>query len=257
MNNSLVKLLGWKATVLHGDPCVYDRWKWLQSQLLPGKMHTLDAGCGSGPFTMYAAKIGNRSLGISFDERNNQVAQERAKTLKLTNIKFMEGDLRELDEYGDQLGKFDQVICMETIEHILHDDKLIADLSARLAPGGRLLITTPYKHYRHMVDDHLSEYEDGGHVRWGYTHEEMRALFNKHGLEVVAEDYISGVVSQQITNLMRLLGKKVPQLAWPATFPLRVLQPLDRTLTRLTGYPYLSIAVVGIKRNGQNRTERA
>ncbi|MGH7934815.1 MAG: hypothetical protein ACREQN_16860, partial [Candidatus Binataceae bacterium] len=65
--NALVRLLGWRATVLHGDPMTLDRWRWLKRHLRAGRLRTLDAGCGSGAFTMYAAKIGNEAVGITFD----------------------------------------------------------------------------------------------------------------------------------------------------------------------------------------------
>jgi len=249
MSDILVKLLGWKATVLHGDPTTYDRWKWLRRHLSPGPLRTLEAGCGSGAFTMYAAKIGNHAIGISFNERNMQVAKTRSEILHLQDIQFIVGDLRELDIYSAGLGKYDQIICFETIEHILNDKKLISDLAALLHPGGRILLTTPYKHYVPLYMDKLSETEDGGHVRWGYTFEEIRKLFDEAGIDVVTEEYISGFISQKITNLIRRLGMKMPHLiVWTVSLPLWIFGSLDVPLTKFMRYPYLSIGVVGVKR---------
>jgi len=247
MNDDLVKLFGWKATVFHGDPAGFDRWRWLVRHLQPGPLRTLDAGCGSGAFTLYAAKIGNEALGLSFDQRNTEVARTRANILGVFNARFLQVDLRDLSQVSEDLGLFDQIICFETIEHIMDDHRLMADLSSLLKPGGRLLLTTPYKHYRHLFGDKLSVSEDGGHVRWGYTHEEIRRLFDQYGLEVQVEGYISGFVSQQITNLQRILSRLQGKLAWAFTFPLRVFQWVDRPLTRVLGYPHLSIGVVGVK----------
>ncbi|MDL1895138.1 methyltransferase domain-containing protein [Anaerolineae bacterium CFX7] len=246
MSNTFVKLIGWKATVLHGDTGVYDRWKWLRRHLMPGKVSTLDAGCGSGAFTMYAAQVGNDAVGLSFDERNNQVAKTRAKILHLDNVQFRTLDLRELDKYGAELGKFDQIICLETIEHIWNDEKLIRDLASLLKPGGRLFLTTPFKGYHHLVGDTLSPVEDGGHVRWGYTHAEIGKLCRANGLDIVAEEFVTGWISQQLMNLLRLLTKLNYVVAWTIIFPLRLFQPLDPFITRLLGYPYLSIGVVAM-----------
>lgn len=247
MSDALVKVLGWKATVLHGDPCVYDRWRWLQRHLRPGPLRTLDAGSGSGALTMYAARLGNEAVGVSFDARNNEVARARAGLLGIRNVEFLEGDLRDLESFSHRLGTFDQVICLETIEHIRDDQKLVADLASLLRPGGRLLLTTPFKHYRPLLGDRLSDGDDGGHVRWGYTHDEMRALFERAGLTVVTEEMVSGVVSQQLTNLLRLIGRRYGRLGWAMTFPLRALRPLDRPLTALLRYPHIDIAVVGVR----------
>ena len=247
MSDLLVKFIGWKATILHGDPGVYDRWKWLERHLSPGRLRTLDAGCGSGAFTLYAAKIGNESVGLSFNQHNNQVAEIRAKILHLVNVQFYTLDLRNLDQWTDQLGKFDQIICFETIEHILNDQKLISDLACLLKPGGKLLLTTPFKGYHHLVSDKLSTTEDGGHVRWGYTHSEMREMFMHNGLDVVAEEFVTGWVSQQLMNLMRLLTKIHYLMAWAIVLPLRLLQVFDRPITQRLKYPYLSIGVVAVK----------
>lgn len=249
MKNLLAKLLGWKITILHGDPTTYDRWVWLKRQLLPGRLRTLDAGCGSGSFTMFAARIGNDSTGISFDERNFQLANTRAKLFKIKNVKFILGDLRELSSYSNALGMFDQIICFETIEHILNDKKLITDLAGTLKLGGRLLLTTPYKYYKPLYMDGISACEDGGHVRWGYTADELKDLFEASGLEIVVEDYVSGFFSQKITSLMRRLIQVMPYVfVWMLTMPLRTLQIFDAPFTKFIRYPFLSVCVVAVKR---------
>jgi 2-polyprenyl-3-methyl-5-hydroxy-6-metoxy-1,4-benzoquinol methylase len=251
MRNILVRLLGWRATILQGDTTVVDRWRWLRRQLRPGPLRTLDAGCGSGAFTLYAARIGNRCVGVSFDATQIDRARARARILGLdAATEFRVADLRALYEYAASLGRFDQVILFETIEHIRNDQKLLDDLSALLEPGGMMLLTAPYKHHRALWGERVSKHEDGGHVRWGYTHEEIRERFARAGLVVVAEESISGLVSQKLASLQFGLGRLSPRTAWLLMFPLRVLHPLDGPLTRLTGYPPLSIGVVGRKTTG-------
>jgi len=246
--NAPIRLFGWKATIFYGDPLVFDRWIWLRRHLRPGSLRTLDAGCGSGAFTLYAAKIGNEARGLSFDERNNRKATVRADILGIPNATFLQADLRQLDRLKDQLGRFDQIICFETIEHIRDDRKLVRDLSDLLTRSGRLLLTTPFSGCPPLRGDTVSEREDGGHVRWGYTHEEIRRLFEAHGLEVTAEEYISGTVSQHIVNLQRAISVVSPLLGWTATFPLRICQVVDPTVTNILKRPWLSIGVVGLKR---------
>src|SRR4030043_683963 len=105
-----LKIFGWKATIMAGDPSTLDRWKWIRRHLQKGSLRTLDAGCGSGSFTMYAAKIGNIAIGISHDVKNNTKARNRAKMFGITNIQFLLIDLRDLHLSTEQLGKFDQII---------------------------------------------------------------------------------------------------------------------------------------------------
>ncbi|MGH7782093.1 MAG: class I SAM-dependent methyltransferase [Candidatus Binataceae bacterium] len=247
MTDPLLKLFGWRALVMQGDPLVYDRFIWLRRHLKPGPLRTLDAGCGNGAFTMYAARIGNEAVGLSFDEANNRKAIARAAMLEIAGARFLPCDLRRLDMMRAELGQFDQMICLETIEHIMDDRKLARDLAAMLKPGGRLFVSTPYKNCPPLRGDKLSETEDGGHVRWGYTHAEMRALLADAGLATTAEEFASGVVMQRVTDLMRAASETSPTLGWAATFPLRGLRIADRPVTDALARPYLSIAVVAEK----------
>ena len=250
--NILVKIIGYTATVIHGDSAVFDRWIWLRRNLNGGPLRTLDAGCGSGAFAMYAAKRGNMALGISFDERNNKAAKERASLLSIKNIDFITGDLRKLDELADKIGLFDQIICFETIEHIFGDEKLVKDFFGLLKPGGRLILTAPYKHYyKHLVGDDkglLSTREDGGHVRWGYTHEEIENIFKKAGFVMEKKEYATGIISQLLIALYRFLVINVNhKVAWLVILPLRLLTVFDPLVMKLFNFSYLSIAVVGKK----------
>jgi SAM-dependent methyltransferase len=247
MRNTLTRVLGWRATILQGDPSVVDRWRWLKRHLRGGPLRTLDAGCGSGAYTMYAARIGNHAVGVSFDPAQITRAQSRAALLGLTNIEFRTGDLRRLDEHAADLGTFDQVILFETIEHIKNDQKVVDDVARLMNPGGTLLLTAPYKNHHPLWGETVTDVEDGGHVRFGYTHEELRAILGRSGLEVVAEEFVSGLVTQKLAALQFGLTRLNTYAAWAATFPLRVLHPLDGPLTRLTSYPHLSVAVVGRK----------
>ncbi len=247
MINLFIKVFGWPAIVWQADIGVLERSRWLRRHLLPGSHRTLDAGCGAGVFTLYAGLIGNEAIGISHEESLNEIGRVRASLLRLPNVEFLTADLRELDQFANQLGQFSQIICLETIEHILNDKKLIADLSRLLKPGGYLYLTTPFKHYKPLLGDKLSEHEDGGHVRWGYTHAEMRELFESQGLKIGAAENLGGVIAQQLISLTRILSQVNGRVAWLLVSPLRLLLTLDPWVTRLIQYPYLNIGIVGQK----------
>jgi SAM-dependent methyltransferase len=244
MNNILVKLFGWPAIILQRDPSVFDRWLWMRKHLKRGDWRTLDAGCGAGEFTLYASRIGNRAIGLSFDESLNEIGRTRAKLLGL-NAEFLQADLRQLDQLSERLGKFDQIICFETIEHILNDEKLVRDLANLLQPGGSLLLTAPFKDAKHSPGEKLSTREDGGHVRWGYTHAEICLLCDRSGLPVVERVYLTGIISQLIIHWTQ--SSKDSLFARLITYPLRGFVPLDRWLTRALNYPFSTIAAIGLK----------
>src|SRR5437016_5282620 len=93
--DGLVRLLGWRGALLHGDPTVLDRWRWLRRHLQSGPVRTLDAGCGAGAYTFYAASIGNEAIGLSFDEQSIRRIRRRARILGLDHVELIDTDLRD------------------------------------------------------------------------------------------------------------------------------------------------------------------
>src|SRR5262249_48795669 len=148
-----VRWFGFPATLVHGDTLVLDRWFWV-CRYLPVTRNgerLLDVGCGTGAFTIGASRRGYRSVGLSWDVRNQTVAQERASLCGVSSdIEFPIQDVRQLDRREDLKDQFDFVCCLEIIEHILDDRKLMRDMAFCLKPGGRLLLTTP-SYYYHAI----------------------------------------------------------------------------------------------------------
>ncbi len=249
MSDLVLRVLGWRSLLIHGDPCVLDRWLWLRTRLRGGPSRTLDAGCGNGAFSIFAARAGNQVLASSFSERELDDARRRTRLLGLS-VEFEVLDLREIEQRRQQLGSFDQIICLETIEHLSDDRGLLVSLAGLLRPGGRLLLSTPYvgHHPLYREERHPSAVEDGSHVRYGYSPEDLRGLALSAGLTPQQLGFVSGVVSQRLTNLMRRLTLRLGRMpAWALMLPLRALVVLDRPLTRLTRYPYLSLAMVAVR----------
>ena len=254
MKSALVRLIGFPATLVHGDTLILDRWLWLRRHLQPvpacsGSL--IDVGCGTGAFTIGAARMGYRSLGLSWDTRNQRVAGERAALCKASLASFEVQDVRSLGSRTDLKGMFDVAICFECIEHILNDERLMGEMAACLKPGGKLLLTTPNVSFRPMLGDGaISAIEDGGHVRRGYSPDDLRRISVLAGFEVEAIEYCSGLLSQKITSLLRFLLRHLPfVVGWTLILPLRIAPLLfDRVVTALTGWPGYSITLVARKR---------
>lgn len=68
----------------------------------------LDLGCGSGRFSIGAAKLGFRVTGVDITPDAVKAATKRAKELKLKDVNFRVGDMTEL-EFTSNL--FDVVFC--------------------------------------------------------------------------------------------------------------------------------------------------
>lgn len=255
----LVRVFGFPATLIHGDPLVLDRWIWLKGRLpITGNHETLlDVGSGTGAFSIGASRRGYEALGLSWDERNQSVSRERAKICGAKSAKFEILDVRVLGSRKDLLGSFDYAICCETIEHIMDDSKLVSEMSDCLKPGGRLLLTTPYHKYRAITREDIgpfSEVESGWHVRRGYTRAMLEELCRNAGLIPEEISYCSGFFSQKTAWLMRILSRKIhPLFGWLFILPLRAIPPLfDPILTRITRWPSYSICLEAYKPRNPN-----
>ncbi len=251
--NLLVRWFGFPATLIHGDLLVLDRWNCLKKRLPRTKNgeKLIDIGCGTGAFSIGAALRGYEALGLSWDERNQRVAAQRAALCKAPLASFQVMDVRALDTRRDLVGRFDVVVSCENIEHIIDDRKLMRDMAACLKPGGRLLLTTPYYHYRAITAGDNGPFctqETGWHVRRGYTRDMLEGLCAQAGLVPDEFFFCSGILSQKFTGLFRVLSGAHLWLAWGVVLPLRIFPPLlDPFLTRFFRWPYFTIGMTAHK----------
>ncbi|QDQ42888.1 hypothetical protein kam1_1673 [Methylacidiphilum kamchatkense Kam1] len=160
-------------------------------------------------------------------------------------------NLKELSNIDEWKGKFNWVIAFEVIEHILDDKKFFIDATQCLIPGGRLLVTTPYLHYKPISKEDNGPFEpieDGRHVRRGYSKAMLFELCKE--AKVIPEEisYCSGFISQKVTALMRKGEKIYPFFGWTLSLPLRPIIPfLDPIFTKCLQWPFFSICLEAYK----------
>lgn len=244
----ILRGVGHRPLMLFGDTLVLDRWRWLAPRLPPTPCTILDAGCGNGWLSIACAKRGHETVGLGWDDEHMTRATSRAAILG-AHARFEVQDLRELSHRADLVDRFNVVVCTETIEHILDDERLMIALAGTLRRQGRLLLTTPNAAYVPMGygdEGPFETVETGGHVRKGYDADTLRQLCRQAGLEVDEVSFCSWSWSQRVTRLLRWLTGHVGYgAAWALTLPLRVL-PL--TLDRGHGpLPPYSICLVASK----------
>jgi len=246
----LIKIFGYKITLIHGDTHVLDRWLWLK-KFLPATLNNekiLDVGCGSGAYCFAACNLGYESVGISWDKKNNDIAVARSNIIGFsTKCTFNVIDVRNLELESQLFNQFDLVINTENIEHIIDDKKLINNIYSCLKPGGRLLLTAPNINYKAMTSDDLGPFvliEDGAHVRKGYSPKMLEELCDIAGFKVETIEYCSGYFSQKITALLRKISRINPLLGWLFILPLR---PIPVLFDRFICYENYSICLCAYK----------
>ena len=108
-----------------------------------GPRRVLDAGIGNGWFAYLAYRSGAAVHAIGNDE--GQVSKAQAfyngwLRIPEDRLRFRMLDLRALDSLD---GCFDEIICYETLEHILDDRRVCAEFHRLLASRGELHVCVP------------------------------------------------------------------------------------------------------------------
>jgi SAM-dependent methyltransferase len=215
---------------------LYERLKW---QLFPGlNLHArlrfrqlpqyfgspsngqeclvLDAGCGNGMLAYQSCLKGNRVIGVSIKEgevtRNRKLFNEY-HGIPQERLEFRVHNLYDLKSLGME---FNEIICCEVIEHIVHDSVVCRSFFEVLKSGGVLHLCCPNADHPDHKAMKLDTTESGGHVRHGYTLESYKALLEPIGFEVSEPIGLGGPVRQAC-------NKRITQSQYIGKLPLGLI----------------------------------
>jgi 2-polyprenyl-3-methyl-5-hydroxy-6-metoxy-1,4-benzoquinol methylase len=150
------------------------RQRFLLDEVTAG-VRTLDLGCGEGVFTAVLARAGADVVGADVAETALARAERAHPGLRFMLVSDV-GPLPFAD------GGFELVWASEVIEHVADTARWLSEVRRVLAPGGRLLLTTP-QHGRLAVAVHgLERYSEplGDHLHL-YTRRSLRTLLSEFG----------------------------------------------------------------------------
>ena len=101
----------------------------------------LDAGAGFGQYTYWLSRKNPNWSIIAMDVKDEQVADCNRffQQIGAKNVKFEVGDLTNFTHPN----KYDLVVCVDVMEHILEDVQVFKNYVASMKPGAMLLISTP------------------------------------------------------------------------------------------------------------------
>jgi 2-polyprenyl-6-hydroxyphenyl methylase/3-demethylubiquinone-9 3-methyltransferase len=108
-------------------------------QTWPSNAKALDYGCGNGWFANWLAGRGFKATGVDISPSGIEVAQRNFPEVAFSTDVSAESLAR--------LGPFQLATCIEVIAHCYRPAEELARIHASLAPGGYLILSTPYHGY--------------------------------------------------------------------------------------------------------------
>ena len=135
----------------------------------------LDLGCGAGDLTADLAEMASQISGADVSETALARARRRHPHLDLCLVPI-DGPLPFED------GAFDVVFSSEVIEHVADTARWLSEVRRVLAPGGRLLLTTPNHGRLRLLLGGVERYCDpvGDHLHL-YTARSLRGVLSDFG----------------------------------------------------------------------------
>ncbi len=154
------------------------------------EIYIYDAGTGYGQYSYFMSRKlrPNRIFAIDVKEEWIKDCREFFESRKVSNVSFGIEDLTEIIHED----KFDLIVSVDVMEHILDDKKVFQNFYRALKPGGFLLINTPSIYGGSDVHDDEGESFISEHARDGYSFEDLKAKLVPLGFKVFRSRYTYG-----------------------------------------------------------------
>ncbi len=209
------------------------RTPWLAAQIGAAPQRVLDLGCGAGFLANDLAARGHRVTGIDMTEESLAVARARGTAT------YVVGDARAT---GLPDASHDVVTAMDLLEHVEDPERIVAEASRVLVPGGAFCFHTFNRTLRaHVivvkgVEWFVANTPAALHVaRLFVKPTELRAMCERHDLEIVE---------------LRGVRPKFDRALWRMVATGRVGDDFRFTFTRSLAVGYIGIA----RKRAQPRT---
>lgn len=159
----------------------YSRWMYHQYERYIGQT-VLEVGAGLGRNVSFY--INGRQKVVATDVFASEIKQLKSRFSSYDNFSAGSLDIMK-DDLRPYRGKFDTVVCINTIEHLPDDLKAVAHMKECLSAGGHLIILAPALSFLFC---HLDE--NVGHYR-RYDRGRMKLLAQACDMKIIKHGYFN------------------------------------------------------------------
>ncbi len=210
---------------------------------LPNNAEILEVGCGTGGNLMMLSAHG-RVDAMEIDEIACNLANQRQIT------KVQNGSLPNNIPFK---GKYDLIVILDVLEHLDDDFAALTALSAKLKPGGWLLVTVPA--YQFL----WSQHDEINHHKRRYLLRSLQQVIRKANYELYYNTYFNTLLFPLIAFL-RFLSKLLPinrsfqgqgdlkMPSKPLNYFLALLFASERHILNIISFPF-GVSILLIARN--------
>ncbi len=167
----------------------------LMRHLVPGSpgRRVLDIGCGSGHESIRLALAGSDVVAIDTREKMLALAERRAKEAGVSErITLMDVPTIELE------GPFDDVLCLNVLDHLEDPQPTIADIARLASSKGRVVISLP-----HPIKDRGGWRKERIEGRWRYREFVLEEYFDEGPVSKSRENSLGDTVIESIVTFHR------------------------------------------------------
>lgn len=182
--------------------------KW--SRHAPDNALVLDAGSGFGQYVYFVSGL-NRNYSVKgIDVKQEEIDIGNRFFAGNGTISFEKADLNSFVEPE----RYDLILCIDVLEHIKEDVKVMGNLCGSLKKGGLLIISTPSDQGGSDVHEHGQSSFIEEHVRDGYGKKEIEDKLEKAGFSKTGVSYSYGKPGQLSWKISMKFPIKMLNLGW-------------------------------------------